>query len=590
MLYPVVSKSRSIVDLSGFWEYKADRDDSGEKSGFGKGFAADGFIGVPGSWNEQLAESGLMNYNGVVWYKRKFFQHECAAGKRFILRFGSADFEAKVWVNGEYVGGHIGGWMAFEFDVTDVIREGENVLVVSVDSRLNHETIPQGISEADFAEFGKQRFQSFPATVFDFFTFGGLHRLVQILSVSDKRLMDVAVETKIEGTAGIVKFAAKYSEGASGKVKATLLDGDKEIGNTEGQVKAGEFTGQLRIEDCRIWGVWKPELYTLRFELCDGETVVDEYSLDVGVREIELKGDKLLLNGEPVFLKGFGMHEDFAVIGKAVSYPLIVKDFQMLKWIGANSFRTSHYPYSEEIMHMADRCGVLVIDEVPAVSLNFHYVNEKTLENHKRALTELVARDKNHPCVIAWSIANEPGIWKEEEAVSEAAHKYWKEIYGHTKNLDAGRPITLPTCAVWKEEDLGYMYVDFISVNRYWGWYDLPGEAERAGAVFKAELEGIYKRYKKPIMVTEFGADTIEGLHSTTPQIFTEEYQVDLIQAYFDAIGALPYMLGEHIWNFADFRTAQHHRRVVLNKKGVFNRSREPKAVAFSVKKHWAGE
>jgi len=189
--------------------------------------------------------------------------------------------------------------------------------------------------------------------------------------------------------------------------------------------------------------------------------------------------------------------------------------------------------------------------------------------------------------VICWSIANEPCIWGEEEAVSVEAKTYWADIYTYVKSLDAARPITLPACAKWGSADPAYTYSDILSINRYWGWYEIPGDITMAGARLRAEMEELYRIYQKPILVSEFGADTIEGLHATYPQLFTEEYQTMLIEKYFEIIESLPFTVGEHIWNFADFRTAQHHRRVALNKKGVFNRQREPKSAAFAIRKHW---
>lgn len=325
----------------------------------------------------------------------------------------------------------------------------------------------------------------------------------------------------------------------------------------------------------------------MQIELFEKDKLIDEYELAIGVREIEVKEKELLINGKPVFLKGFGKHEDFSVIGKGLLHPLIVKDFQLMKWIGANSFRTSHYPYAEEIIQMADRLGILVIGETPAVSLNFKNVNKETLNNHKKAISELIQRDRNHPSVIAWSLANEPGIWGEPESISEKADQYWAELFSLAKQLDPTRPLTLPTFPRWKDKDLVYKYCDFLSINRYWGWYEIPGEIEKAGEKLKNELIKLYKKFKKPILISEFGADTIEGTHATYPQLFTEEYQVMFIQKYFEVIESLDFTIGEHIWNFADFRTAQHFRRMVLNKKGVFNRQREPKSAAFAIRKHW---
>jgi beta-glucuronidase len=184
-------------------------------------------------------------------------------------------------------------------------------------------------------------------------------------------------------------------------------------------------------------------------------------------------------------------------------------------------------------------------------------------------------------------VGNEAGIWGEPEAVTEKGGTYWKAIFQHTRDLDGSRPITLPTCVQTKEEDPAYLYSDFISVNRYWGWYETPVKVDEAAVHLKSELEGLYNRYDKPILLSEFGADTIEGQHATYPQMFTEEYQSLLIGKYFEVIDSLSFMIGEHIWNFADFRTAQHHRRIIMNKKGVFNRQREPKLAAFVVRDRW---
>jgi beta-glucuronidase len=145
----------------------------------------------------------------------------------------------------------------------------------------------------------------------------------------------------------------------------------------------------------------------------------------------------------------------------------------------------------------------------------------------------------------------------------------------------------MPACNQMKDEDPSFAHSDFISVNRYLGWYGIPGDIDKAGEQLRNELEHLHRKFQKPIMVTEFGADTISGEHATYPQMFTEEYQSLLIEKYFHVIESLPFTVGEHIWNFADFRTAQHHRRVVLNRKGVFTRQRDPKSAAFVIRQHW---
>jgi len=379
-----------VIDLSGFWEIKIDSDDSGRKKDWKKDFEPDGTIGVPGSWNEQLSELGLMNYTGTLWYKKSFYLPLQLSNNTVHVRFDAVDFNATVWLNGEYVGEHEGGYIPFECDISPFLRKGEeNCLIVRVNNELSHDSIPQGVTVEDYESFGKERDQSYPPTNFDFFPFGGISRPVRIVSLPEIHLDTVQIETHIEGTHGFLECRAGYNSLADDCSVEIILSNGKELICKPGiPLESIEVTNQFTIPDCQFWNCETPFLYTLLFRLIQNQTIIDEYHLKIGIREVEVTNNTILLNGKPVFLKGFGKHEDFPVLGKGLSYPLIVKDYQLMKWIGANSFRTSHYPYSEEMMQMADRLGFLVIDEVPAVSLNLKYVTDKTLAAHKDALRE----------------------------------------------------------------------------------------------------------------------------------------------------------------------------------------------------------
>ncbi len=589
MLYPQNNRCRAVIDLCGFWELKVDAQAIGREKDWHSGFEPDAIVGVPGSWNEQLAELGLMNYVGLVWYQKQFCVPQTLQEKTLYLHFGSVDFHACVWLNGHLLGEHRSGFLPFEFDISPYCNEGDNRLVVAVDNVLSHDTIPQSASAEDFRAFSKEREESFPPTVFDFFPYGGIHRSVNLIALSKQHITSIEVGTGLDDATGSVSVRAEYSQEDERNCGARLtlsLDGEtvREWSGSANQVMQGVT---LEVNDCRPWSPQDPCLYRLSVQLFDGDLLLDEYEQDVGIRQISVEGHHLLLNGEPIFLKGFGKHEDFAILGKGFSAALAAKDFHLMNWIGANSFRAAHYPYAEEVLQLADQMGFLVIAECSAVSLNLKHVTDKTLENHKQALTELILRDRNHASVVAWSIANEAGIWLEEEATSQKAESYWQQIYDHTKALDASRPITMPTFSKLGSRDFGNKYCDFISINRYWGWYEAPADLQRAAEMLRDELVALFERYEKPILVSEFGADTVEGLHATYPQLFTEEYQTEFLQTYFDVIESLPFTIGEHIWNFADFRTPQHFRRVVLNRKGVFNRQREPKSAAFAVRQHW---
>jgi beta-glucuronidase len=190
--------------------------------------------------------------------------------------------------------------------------------------------------------------------------------------------------------------------------------------------------------------------------------------------------------------------------------------------------------------------------------------------------------------VIGWVIGNEPGLSGEEEATTEVATDYWRPLFDLTRQLDPNRPVTVPT----HNRDVGraiYPLCDLASVNRYYGWYSEPGDLDAARRLLGEELNEIWDTYGIPTLVSEFGADTLAGAHSTVPVQFTEEFQAAFIETYLDVIEAHPAAVGAHVWNFADFRTPQNFRRVVDNLKGVFTRTRDPKRAAFALRARWTG-
>jgi beta-glucuronidase len=268
-----------------------------------------------------------------------------------------------------------------------------------------------------------------------------------------------------------------------------------------------------------------------------------------------------------------------------------------MKWVGANSYRTSHYPYSEEQMREADRQGFLVIDEIPAVSLHFGDGEENVkarLVQCEKDVRELVARDKNHPSVIAWSVSNEamPGTLElsggASRDVDPASTGFLRRLIDLAHERDATRPATLVAImgAPMEWMALG----DFVSVNRYWGWYTQPGDLAAGAALFEKELDQIHAQIARPIVVTEFGADTLPGEHSAEGLMWSEEFQVAFLKAYLDVAARKDFVAGMHVWCFADFRTAEGILRAgSLNHKGVFTRDREPKMAARFLRERWTG-
>ena len=405
MLYPIQNDIRNRLDLSGLWQFQLDPDEIGERDSWFNGLNKPRQIAVPASWNEQFEDT--RDYLGAAWYLCETYVPGAWQGERIFVRVGSANYAATVWINGNEVGQHEGGHLPFAFDISEQIQWGQpNIVAIRVDNHLTPTRVPPGNVGGGLMS---TMMGSFPNASFDFFPYAGLHRAVVLCSVPVTHVADVTVTTEIEGGNGLVHVEVKQSgDGAAGRV--TLASNDVHLG------QALDFEGDtasatLHVPNARLWSTDDPHLYELTVTLDDNNTPLDRYALDVGIRTVAVEGDRLLLNGEPVELRGFGRHEDFPIVGRGHLPPLAVRDHSLMRWVGANSYRTSHYPYDEEQLRLADRLGFLVIDETPAVGLAFDDGAENIqarLDQCQQHLWELIQRDKNHPSVIMWSVANEP--------------------------------------------------------------------------------------------------------------------------------------------------------------------------------------
>ncbi len=332
--------------------------------------------------------------------------------------------------------------------------------------------------------------------------------------------------------------------------------------------------------------------------LASGE-VVDDYRQRVGIRTVAIEGGKLLLNGEPVYLTGFGMHEDHPIVGKQHNDTMMLRDFELLEWIGANSLRTSHYPYSSDVMDYCDEQGILVIDETPAVGQNFGLgggifgaggslptfspdtISTAGQNLHAQMIRDLIARDKNHPCVIIWSIANEP------ESHTAESEEYFEPLFAVAREADSTRPVGFVNVLLSPHGKCRlHKYADLIMINRYYGWYVNTGDPASAEIDMKAELDA-WATEGKPIILTEYGADTYPGEHSLPAEPWSEDYQITYLESNSAAMDATDLVVGEHMWNFADFATTSGIMRVGGNKKGAFTRERQPKAAAHWLRDRW---
>lgn len=568
-LYPRSNALRQHVDLSGFWGFCFDPEDAGLDTGWGRGFTPRRPIAVPASWNEQFEE--MWDYLGPAWYQTRFALPWGWDGKRMRLRFGSANYLTEVWLNGAHLGRHEGGHLPFEFDATPHLGVEQNLLVVRVEGELAPDRDPPGRILPDPRDDFPHR--NHPDTSFDFFPFCGIHRPMVLYATLNDAISDLTVKTEIEGTNGLVRVQLDRTTGDEALAHLCLKGHDAEIAEEVGA--SGESAEiELALLGAALWFPGSPNLYELTAELSRGGEVFDRYSLPVGVRIVAVEGDALLLDGEPVELRGFGRHEDFPMAGRELVPPVVVKDCSLMRWMGANSFRTSHYPYFEEAMDLADRLGFLIVGETFAEE-----GLERRLELCHRYVWELVARDKNRPGVILWSLANEP------HSERPGAKEFFRDLHDLAKSLDPTRPVTL--ASMHEETDEAFECCDVVCLDRYFGWYIEPGAPEEGFARLSEDLDAVHAEYFKPVIVTEFGADALPGCHSHPPEMFSEEYQAEMISGYARVLNAKPYVAGQHVWNMCDFKTGQEARRVGgMNPKGIF-RDRRPKLSAHRLKALW---
>lgn len=588
MLYPRINKARTVMDLAGLWEFKlGDANPPGDTCGRLTGGER---IAVPASYNDQKEDPAYKNHYGWAWYERDIAVPAFFKGQRLFLRFDAVTHKARIYLNGRLAMEHKGGFLPFELEVTELAEPGETLrLTVAADNRISRSTLPVG-NEDGTAFFGSdnpgvpsveaaKRWRK-PANLpnFDFFNYAGINRPVRLYTTPVSCIRDLTLTPSIVGTDGILTYEAQ-TEG-EGDVHVEILDmeGDR-VAEAEGA------SGRITIPAARLWWPWPgtPYLYTARFTF--GEDIYEE---TFGIRTVKVEGTRFLINGKPFYFKGFGKHEDSPFHGRGLYLCLDVKDVNLIHWLNANSFRTSHYPYAEEMYQLCDREGIVIIDEVPAVGIGAGercnpYETFSIREHHEQVLRDMIRRDKNHPCVVMWSMGNEP----DTEHFPESAYEYWHSLYEYTHTLDPqNRPVTFVCCQNNYERDLVTRTMDVVCINRYYGWYNLSGDLDAACYALNMELD-FWEKTGKPVMITEYGADAVAGIHQCVPEMFSEEYQVEYYSRQNREFDQRPFFIGEQVWNFADFAAFQGCMRVDGNKKGLFTRERRPKLAAHYFRKRW---
>lgn len=593
MLYPILTPSRLLSDLSGVWDFQLDNGHGFEEKWYASPLKEPMTMPVPASYNDLKEGVDFRDHYGWVFYQRKISMPAFAKSQRIVLRCAAVTHHAKVYLNGELLCEHRGGFLPFEVEITEKLRDGaDNLLTIAVDNVIDYTTLPVGGKSdmmAGMAGMGgsaSQKPKNNPN--FDFFNYCGITRPVKIYTTPKAYIDDITLVPEVNGT----EAKLTYSVDVMGEGDCLVQVFDRE-GNQVAQSQGTQ--GVLNIPNVHLWQPLNAYLYDVRVTF--GE---DVYTLPYGVRTVKVEGTKFLINGRPFYFKGYGRHEDTFPNGRGMNLPMNTKDMSIMKWQGANSFRTSHYPYSEEMMRLCDEEGFVVIDETTAVGLNLQFGGGanfngqkvgtfdkehgvQTQEHHKEVIRDLISRDKNHACVVMWSIANEP------DSAAEGAYEYFAPLYALARELDPQkRPCTLVSVqiATSPETDCSSKLSDVICLNRYYGWYFGGPDLEGAEKALRSELDQ-WKKIGKPVIFTEYGAETVMGFHDITPVMYTEEYQVEYYKMNNRVFDQYDFVIGEQAWNFADFATSQSMLRVQGNKKGLFTRDRKPKLAAHYFKERW---
>lgn len=509
-------------------------------------------LNVPGDWNHQKPE--LLYYEGNIWYQRKFdFQPK--AGMKQLLSFGGVNYHCRVWLNGKLLGTHTGGFTAFAFDASKLIKSGTNILTVLVNNERKADAVPTLNT--------------------DWWNYGGITR--DVLLIEEPELFVKTCQIRLadlsKGQLEINGVLSKPLANAVGGLTISI----PELGLKTGLKTTDTlFQASLSSNKIKYWSPETPKTYRVMVTNNQGQTLWQD---EVGFRKIEVSGEKVLLNGKPIFLRGICIHEEIAETPRrAYSEADALQLLTRAKDLGCNFVRLAHYPHNENMTRMADKLGMLVWSEIP-VYWTIQWQNEQTLSNALTQLDEMVRRDYNRSSVIVWSVGN-------ETPVSEARNRFMKTLARRAKTLDQSRLVSAAMEKNWNadktvmhlDDPLGDE-VDVLSCNEYLGWYEgLPARCKEVK--FETKL-------RKPLIISEFGGEALFGFHADSLTRFSEEMQADMYVQQLAMLDKIPNLVGMTPWIMTDFRSPKRLHGVYQqgwNRKGVYS-DRGDKKQSFHILK-----
>lgn len=508
---------------------------------------------VPGDWNSQ--DDKLLYYEGTIWYRRKFDYKKSDEQNRVFVYFGAVNYESDVYLNGKKLGKHIGGFTPFNYEITHLLKDTNNSLVVKVDNKRKKEGVPTLNT--------------------DWWNYGGITRDVIIVETPNVFVQDYTIQLPKGSTKTIHGNVTLSNAIANEKVLVEIPELKKAITVSTDESGFGVF--EIPVKKIDLWSPENPKLYSVAIKH-NSEVINDE----IGFRTIETKGYDILLNGKSIFLRGICIHEENSMRGGRAYSP---EDASLLlnwaKDLNCNYVRLAHYPHSEHMLKLADKMGILVWEENP-VYWTIQWENETTFNNAKQQLTDVILRDKNRASVIIWSMSN-------ETPVSKARNQFLGKLADHARELDNTRLISA-ALEVHSGKNNTYTVkdpfsdkVDIVNFNQYIGWYNgLPEKCDRV----KWEIE-----YNKPVMISEFGGGALQGLHGDSLTRWSEEYQADLYNRTLKMLDRIPQFRGVSPWILCDFRSPRRVLPVIQdgwNRKGVIGENGTKKKAFFELKNFYS--
>lgn len=504
---------------------------------------------VPRDWNSQKEK--LFYYEGSVWYYKAFDYPIPGANTRQFIYFGAANYEADVYLNGKKLGKHVGGFTPFNFEVTGKLKPAGNFVIVKVDNTRSLEKVPTINT--------------------DWWNYGGLTRDVKIVEVANTFIPDYYIQLS-KNNANLIEVSVILNGAEKANQLVTIEIPEANIKASCTTDSEGKAKTTVPVKNLKLWSPESPYLYEVR--LTHNNNVLAD---KIGFRTLQTQGKEILVNGKPVFLRGICIHEENGIRGgRAYS----VEDARMLlgwaKELGCNFVRLAHYPHNENMTRVADELGIMVWSEVP-VYWTIQWKNDATFKNAQAQLTDEITRDKNRASIIIWSVAN-------ETPVSPERTDFLKRMIETTRSLDQVRLVSAALERHTKEgskntqviADPLQELVDIISFNEYIGWYD--------GLIDKCKTAEFEINFNKPVMISEFGGDALQGNHGSKDARWTEEYQEELFKETVKMLDKIPQLRGMTPWILADFRSP---RRLLpgiqdgWNRKGLISETGDKKKAFF---------